>query len=155
SPDVPARARVWDGDGRLLYERGAGAGRLFFRDGKPLALTSPDTLAVKDLERGQLLDTVAPAGPPPLTNQRHPGRFAFSDDGRLCAESGMWGEIALWELTAPQRTLRAVVRRDGGRGRNRSGQDLKAFSPDGSQLAAFDGPDLLKVWDTRDGKEVG
>src|SRR5262249_61939067 len=52
-----------------------------------------------------------------------------------------------------ERRLRCVIARH--RPDSFADQDLRAFSRDGSKLAAFDGAAHLKVWDTRTGEELG
>lgn len=126
-------------------------GRLFFENGRPRSLAFPDTLTVRDLLEDRLVPSDPPSGSPPFRNHGVPARFTFAANGRVCAETGMQGEIAVWDLSTPRRSLRCTLTRSSGRPSSRYGQDLKALSPDGSRLAAWD-DSVLKVWDTSTGR---
>jgi WD40 repeat protein/predicted Ser/Thr protein kinase len=129
------------------------AERLFFRDQRPMALVvSSETLAVRDLRKDDIPRSEFPTPPRPMTEYYFPSRFTFSANGQLCAETGMKGEIALWNF--PQK-MRPLIGRESGRPGSPSGRDLKVFSRDGSKIAAFDGTFHLKVWDTAQGKKLG
>jgi WD40 repeat protein len=156
APDARAKITVWDSArGRPLYERGDETGLAFFQGLRPLALSSPEALGLRDLEADRPVKSEPPVTP--SLGQTYPflTRFVFSEDGRLCAETGLNGEMAIWDLTEPARAARAVLTRVSRRPSSRTGQDLKAFNRDGSRLAAYDGSDTLKVWDTRTGAELG
>jgi serine/threonine protein kinase/WD40 repeat protein len=139
--------------GELGSERAGGTGHFYFQDSVPMALMGGPTLAVRDLDRDQLVPASPPAAPSPAANYDRFAKFFFSDDGRLCAESGLSGDIAVWNVGGPERTLRCVIARH--RPESFEGQDLRAFSPDGARIAAYDGTKFLKVWDTQTGAEIG
>jgi WD40 repeat protein len=152
--DGPAQAQVWDcQQGKpVCPPRTGGSGHFFFQDQQPVTLLDEASLAFKDLlqDRPQ---RVMPRARSPHHNYQVFSKFAFSPDGRLCAETGINGDIALWECAGPERSQRPLIRRR--RPASFNGQDLLAFSPDGTKITAFDGPDHLAVWDTRTGKELG
>jgi WD40 repeat protein len=133
-------------------ERVGGTGHLFFQASRPATLHDAKTLAVQDLAMDKVR-VVDPRQPPPafLEHYQEFGRFCTSPAGRLAAEAGANGEIAIWPLDGPDRTLQAVLKRRRPPSFGR--QDRMAFSRDGTRLAAFDGADHLAVWDTRTGKE--
>src|SRR5262249_41009263 len=155
SPRDPAvRVQVWDcGTNKLLTQSAGGMGHLFFQDTRPLALLDGETLALQDVSRDQMLEVHPLLSPSPCKNYQLFAKFAFSSDGRLCVEAGLAGQLAVWEIAGPKRTLRAVIPRR--RPASFDGQDLRAVSRDGWKTAAFDGRDHLAVWDTRWGKEMG
>jgi WD40 repeat protein len=150
--------RAWElPGGRVLYERKGSTGHVFFRGPHARELVHPEWLQVRDLEQDRHIPSDRPDAPmpPPYGNYGFPSRFTFSADGRLAAETGMWGEIAFWEFADPKRILRAQVHRTSRKPGLTDGRDPKAFSRDGSRLAALDGADRLRVWDTHNGKELG
>jgi WD40 repeat protein len=156
SGDAPMRLRVWDsGSGQLAYDRQGGTGRFFFQGLNPVTLASPASLAITELTTDRQQESVSPRGRPPYAEYGFLSRFFFSDSGQLCAETGLNGELAIWDFSRPQRIPRVCIERIRRRPSSLSGQDLKAFSRDGSKLAALDGPSLLKVWDTHTGQVLG
>jgi WD40 repeat protein len=158
APGPGLRLRTWDvASGRRLHERKGGTGRFFFQGPRALELDDQFLLTVRDLEQDQPMPSILPAspGPQPFRNYPFPSRFTFSGDGRLAAETGMAGEIAIWDFADPKRKQHAQVKRASRKPGLADGRDPKAFSPDGSRLAAFDGTNRLKVWDTREGKVLG
>jgi WD40 repeat protein len=150
------KAKVWNTEtGALLHESDAGAGRIFLQGDRPLVLSSAEELAVRELPFDR-----QPPQPQPGPSAAYPEngsleKYALSDDGRLCAESGLHGEIAIWDLSRAMPSVRATITRSARQPGSRYGQDLKAFSRDGSMIAAFDGRAVLAVWDTKTGKELG
>jgi WD40 repeat protein/Tfp pilus assembly protein PilF len=140
------RIKVWDSStGKLAYERPeAKPLAIFFHGQTPAVLAEGESgnRTVRDLQANSLLDplpTDAPAGGT---------RYHFSEDGLLCAETREGGTIALWDF--PQRAVRLTIKRK----RASPERDPQVFSPSGTRFVAID-EDSLKVWDTKEGKELG
>ncbi len=139
--------------GEALHEREGGTGHFFFRDGEPLSLMDTRALTLRNLRTDELLDSLMPDDQSPATNYDRFAKFAFSDDGRVCAEFGLSGDIVIWDIGGKERKPRCLITRH--RPESFADQDLRAFNSDGSKIAAFDSKEFLKVWDTRTGQEIG
>jgi WD40 repeat protein len=139
--------------GEIRHTIAEGTGHFFFREGRPVAITDVGRLALKDVRSGRILESHPPKDPSPAANYARFSKWAFSRDGCTCAEFGLRGDATIWDLSAPDRTPRCVIRRH--RPDSFAEQDLCAFSRDGSRLAAFDGARHLKMWDTHTGQELG
>jgi WD40 repeat protein len=107
---------------------------------------------LRDLEQNKVRDGSAESASPHANYQLF-RKFRFSEDGRLCAETGLTGDMAIWGMEGAERVLRCVISRH--RPESFGDQDLCAFSADGTKIAAFDNTDLLKIWDTLSGKTIG
>ena len=77
---------------------------------------------------------------------------AFSPDGKRLAvaggPSGRYGEIKIWDLTAPAPKLISTIQG------HRDSILAIAFSPDGATIASASYDKLIKIWSVADGKVI-
>lgn len=177
TPPEDYRIRAWDAaTGAVLYERGEGTARLFFRDGRPMSLRYTRTLTVRHLDDDRLLEPLRRA-PPGRDGMRH--QFVISADGQVCAETRPGGDVVVWDFA--RKAERSTIRRAGlpaavATDDTRVGGTFQiSFAPvgllgpypprsedrepqtldhDGARLAGLDGG-YLKVWNTHDSRELG
>jgi WD40 repeat protein len=78
----------------------------------------------------------------------HPNAVAFSPDGRTLAIALSAGKVGLWNLVDPGSELTILPGHDG------IAVDVE-FSPDGRTLATAGTDRLVRLWQVRDGKQIG
>jgi WD40 repeat protein/tRNA A-37 threonylcarbamoyl transferase component Bud32 len=149
----------WNCEAKAILPKTPGRPKhVFFRADLTLEFSDPATLAVHELQ-GRTSFPALRVAPPAF--QDFAGRFAFSRDGNVCAESAgpqaPW-DILVWDLS--RKLQRAVIARTGKlealaerRVRGVTLPHLKILSPDGVLLAAANGEGLA-IWDTQGGKQV-
>jgi WD40 repeat protein len=145
--------QAWDLDRKsVIHEHVGGSGHSFPSSSGSQVLLDASTLATYDLTT-QAENPGTIGTEKTFENYQMFGKFTFSDNGRLCAETGLDGEMAIWELEANRWQRRCII------GRNRPQtfqcQDILVFSPSGGRIAAFDGMRDLAVWNTVTGDELG
>jgi WD40 repeat protein/tetratricopeptide (TPR) repeat protein len=146
APEYQWKLTVWKSDtGKLVYAKPTYSSTFFFR-GKDILTLNPHTLATTFVKTGKRLEPLRPLA-------QGGQQFFFSPDGQLCAEAQSDAKIAIWDFAG--KVLRVIIKREGETTSFfRFGKEMMAFNRVGSRFAAFDGA-YLKVWNTRNGKEVG
>ena len=144
---------TWRGLATVIGHTGEILGVSFSADGKSLATTSLDsTIKIWDVSRAAITGRAELAQT--LSGMAVPVESAaFSDDGRGLGVSGA-NTVSLWELNtgaAIRKITRSAVRRDL--------DDLvhpssSVFSAGGKFIAAQNGTNEIKLWETRSGREV-
>jgi WD40 repeat protein len=118
----------------------------YSRDGQQLAAGRGRVVALHDVRTGKRLN-------PSPGHEGGLSGLAFSPDGSRLASADDTGEVIVWNAF----TGAALVRMEA-----KGSVRALAFSPDGRRLAAGDGdyqwgggkPHSVRVWRTRDGKEL-
>jgi WD40 repeat protein len=142
-----AALKVWDAEkGTVASELPDAEGRLIFRGQTVTTLSEKDLLNLPQYqEEKKSRESKVQAA----DKYRSPDVFLFSDDGQVCARTAGDRTIMIWDIGAKK--LRLKLER---KGLPAGLQDTQALNRDGSRFAAFDG-DSLKVWDVRNGKQLG
>jgi WD40 repeat protein/tRNA A-37 threonylcarbamoyl transferase component Bud32 len=142
-----AAIQVWDAEkGTVASQLPNAEGRLIFRGQRLTTLSEKNLLALPQYqEYKKRRASTAQAD----DKYRNPDFFLFSDDGQVCARTAGDGSITIWDIGAKK--LRLEIQR---KGLPVGLVDSQALDRHGSRFAAFDG-DLLKVWDVRNGKQLG
>jgi serine/threonine protein kinase/WD40 repeat protein/energy-coupling factor transporter ATP-binding protein EcfA2 len=108
-----------------------GSGIAFSPNGEYLAGGSSDFGAsIWDVDTGEQVMFLPETAP--ITH------VAFSEDGRVLATSTKDGKVTVWDVDTAQPTIRLVGQT--------TGFNFLALSPDGSRVAAGNGPNSTSIW---------